>query len=156
MHEQKQAATLDYATPQADLWIRWRKQLFQIAKHIILAGIVVMIVGAAVLIVVEVLVYRPRKVADIAGPAGSTANYELWWGKRGTLRFQPADGAWQATALDYYESTQIAQAGWIDNDTLELRTNDGNTFTIQLSVKTLTVDYTGWKNSPAATRPAAP
>ncbi len=75
MHEQKQAATLDYATPQADLWIRWRKQLFQIAKHIILAGIVVMIVGAAVLIVVEVLVYRPRKVADIAGPAGSTANY---------------------------------------------------------------------------------
>ena len=154
LHMASSPTTLDYAAP-ANKPSEWSRFVHWIVR-ILLPVSAALLLMACLLFALLLYTYRPRKVATISGPPGTTATYELWYDKAGNLTFLPAGGGWTATQLDYYESRAIASTNWIDSDHLELTTPDGIVFKIQLSARTLTVDYSAATRPSATTQPAGP
>ena len=77
----------------------------------------------------------PRKVADVAGPAGSNRTYELQYARNGDLVFRPVRGNPIVTYYDYYGDVRVARAEWPADDHVRLTMQDGTVIDIRVGMR---------------------
>lgn len=78
---------------------------------------------------------KPRKVADVAGPAGSDRTYELQYARNGDLVFRPVRGNPIVTFYDYYGDLRVARAEWPADGHVRLNMQDGTVIDIRVRMR---------------------
>jgi hypothetical protein len=73
---------------------------------------------------------KPRKVADVPGPAGSDETFELYYAANGDLTFRPTVGNPIITYYDYYGEVRVARAEWTSPHGVRLTMRDGTVMEI--------------------------